>query len=100
MKSERLLRAGWALVAVLATAAHFALRLAFPSRRPESGWISVRGVGSGAGQAQPHHDRLRSPPGDRGTARPLADASGPGPRRSLGRGPRALPPQRRRLADV
>src|SRR5215211_9171757 len=34
MKSERLLRAGWALVAVRATAAHFAPGAGFPSCLP------------------------------------------------------------------
>src|SRR4051794_5405636 len=102
MKSERLLRAGWDLVAVLATAAHFAVRGGFPSlqgRRTGANVVGSRdGAGPGAAQAEPQHDRFRPRPGYGRTARTLRDAARSRARRALRRRARAVSPLRPDLA--
>src|SRR5437764_7361935 len=86
MKSERLLRAGWVLVAVRATAAFFAPGAGFPSCLARNVLGSrLYGPRRRAPQAQPEHDRLRPGARLRRAAGPRPDASRARPRRALGR---------------
>src|SRR5512132_4198117 len=100
MKSERILRAGWDLVAVRATAPHFAASRGFPSSRSRM-WLDRAGDPQArAPQAEPEHDRLR--PGARHGS-PLCALAHPAsarPRRTLGRCPRAVPALRPGLVDL
>ena len=100
MKSERLLRAELGLVAVRATAADFAARPGFPSWRA---WNVLGSPGEPrrrAAQAEPEHDRLRSPARVRGTLRTLSHPAPARPRRALERRQGAFSPLRPGLADL
>src|SRR3954451_8259810 len=86
MKSERLLRAGWVLVAVRATAAFFAPGAGFPSCLARNVLGSrLYGPRRRAPPAQQEHDRLRPGAGLRRAACPRPDAPRARARRSLGR---------------
>src|SRR6266511_2194538 len=100
MKSERLLRVGWVLVAVRATAADFAARPGFPS------WFRSNVLGSSgeprraAAQDEPEHDRLRPAAGLGRAPGTLPHPARARAQRAIGRRQGALPPLRPDLADV
>src|SRR4029079_3249161 len=100
MKSERLLRAGWALVAVRATAADFAARPGCLSWSGPNVVGSLREPRRGASQAQPEHDRLRPAAGLRRPVRARPDPAAARPRGALSGRTRALPALRSGLAAL